>query len=459
MVKSNTLRHLWSVLETDSHTPCLVHGEARWTRRDLLDARDVWAERLGSLGGTVVGIESGFHLDSIALLLAIWKRGGVGALLPVASPQRARLIESARVESWVAFDSKGDWNWSRVTPPDAARPPHPLLEGLRASGGSGFVIFSSGSTGRPKAVLHDAQRFLGKFVGGGKALRTLTFLLFDHIAGLDTLCYTLASGGTLVLPEGRDPESICRVIEAQEVEVLPVSPTFLNLLLLSGAAESFDLSSVKIVTYGSEPMSQHTLDRASEILPGARFIQKYGTSEFGAPRALSQGDGSLWIQLKPDETEMRVIDGVLWIRSPAAMLGYLNAPSPFDEEGWLCTGDLVEEDGDWIRILGRESDLIIIGGEKVTPAEVEAAIEELDWVIEASVHGEPHPLVGAMVVATVRTDDRNLDSGEVRRAVRKHCRTRLPPHKVPQKVVLETGSLSTERQKKRRGPADGPEGL
>jgi acyl-CoA synthetase (AMP-forming)/AMP-acid ligase II len=161
---------------------------------------------------------------------------------------------------------------------------------------------------------------------------------------------------------------------------------------------------------------------------------------------------------------MKVADDVLWLRSDSAMLGYLNAPNPIDEEGWWCTGDRVEVDGDWIRILGRESEMINVGGEKVYPQEVEDVILELDWVAEAVVRGAAHPLTGQIVEALLNVDARRrpgeasaagADGRDVRKAVRAHCRQRLPGYKVPAKVTVVRDPLATERQKKRRR---GPEG-
>src|SRR6185369_16038370 len=91
----------------------------------------------------------------------------------------------------------------------------------------------------------------------------------------------------------------------------------------------------------------------------------------------------------------------LWIRSSWAMLGYLNAPSPFDDEGWFNTGDLVETDGEYVRILGRKSDIINVGGQKVYPAEVESVVLEMDNIVDAIVTGRPSPVTGHVVVAKV----------------------------------------------------------
>jgi acyl-CoA synthetase (AMP-forming)/AMP-acid ligase II len=300
-------------------------------------------------------------------------------------------------------------------------------------------------------VVHSLERFLGKFDHPGKRMRTLSFLLFDHIAGIDTLFYTLSSGGALIVPETRDPRSICRLIENHRIEVLPTSPTFLNLLGLSNDYEDFDLSSLQIITYGSEPMSQPTLNRLSDIFPDVKIMQKYGTSEFGSPRTLSRGNDSLWLKPKPDELEIKIIDDILWVRSQTAMLGYLNVASPFDADGWYCTGDRVEQDGEWLHILGRQSEMIIIGGEKVYPQEVESVILELDIVQDVIVKGESHPLTGQIVTARVNLRlSEALEAKAAVKEIRKHCREHLEAYKVPIKIAISSEPLATDRQKKIR---------
>ena len=102
--------------------------------------------------------------------------------------------------------------------------------------------------------------------------------------------------------------------------------------------------------------------------------------------------------------ETRVVDGLLEIKARSAMLGYLNAASPFTDDGWFQTGDRVEVDGEYFRILGRESEVINVGGSKVDPVEVEDALLQMDGVIDAVVFGEDHSLLGRIVVARVRLE-------------------------------------------------------
>jgi len=427
---------------------CLIAGGAAVRYSDLERRRQEWLEVFEKEGiepGAVVGLKADYSPAAVSLLLALLSRHCIASLLPLTAKKGDPYLEDGQIEGLFHLDSTGSWTWDALdTTVD-----HPLLTQLRDLGEAGFTIFSSGSTGRPKAVLHSAERFLAKFDRQGKPFRTLAFLLFDHIAGIDTLFYTLSAHGSLVLTERRDPLSICRLIEDHRVEVLPVSPAFLNLLCLSGDHREFDLTSLKIITYGSEPMSQGTLDALCEIFPNVKIMQKYGTSEFGSPRALSRANDSLWLKLKGDELDVRVIDGILWVKTDTAMLGYLNAASPFDEEGWFCTGDLVERDGDWVHILGRESDIIIVGGEKVYPREVEDAILGLPFVEEVAVKGEPHPMLGQIVTARVTLLE-PLEEKVVRTEVRKHCRSHLTPYKVPAKVEITTRPLTTGRQKKVR---------
>ena len=119
----------------------------------------------------------------------------------------------------------------------------------------------------------------------------------------------------------------------------------------------------------------------------------------------------------------------MWIKSDSAMLGYLNAPDPFDAEGFLDTGDLVEQDGDWVRILGRESEIINVGGYKVFPAEVESTLLEIQDVEDVVVFGEDHPITGKTVVAKFK-----LSTSETRREFKARmlafCKDKLRPRAI-----------------------------
>jgi acyl-CoA synthetase (AMP-forming)/AMP-acid ligase II len=169
----------------------------------------------------------------------------------------------------------------------------------------------------------------------------------------------------------------------------------------------------------------------------------------GTLRSKSRANDSLWVKVGGEGFATRVVDGMLEVKAESSILGYLNAPSPFTEDGWFVTGDAVEVDGEYLRILGRASDLINVGGRKVYPAEVEGVILELDDILEAAVFGEPHPFTGQVVVARVTARDAS-DPVALERRVRDHCRARLEPYKVPVRVHHSADLLHTERQKTTR---------
>jgi long-chain acyl-CoA synthetase len=438
------LARLFDSIQARGGQKCL-HCDGRWHTYAELGERIVfWRRRLIDLAlakGSVVGLEADYSLDAIALLLSAWAEQLIVALVPRGGDREVCLTDSSAAGHFLA-PATGLPVWS----PRSAQARHPLLDRLTAAGDPGVILFTSGSTGRAKAALHSVDRFLHKFDRPGRALRTLAFLHFDHVAGVDTLLYTLVAGGALVVPSDRAAAAICALIEAAEVEVLSTSPSFLRLLWASGAADGRNLSSLAVITYGSEPMDAGTLRRVNELFPKARISQKYGTTETGAPRTISRSNDSLWVQIADDGVETQVREGILWIRSEGTFLGYLNAPTPFDDDGWYCTGDLVEQDGEWLRILGREGDTINVGGEKVSPVEVEQVILELDEVVAAAVSGRAHPLMGQIVTARVSLRP-GVDEAKAETLVRRHCRSRLPRHKVPVTVDVAKGTLSSDRQK------------
>jgi long-chain acyl-CoA synthetase len=238
-------------------------------------------------------------------------------------------------------------------------------------------------------------------------------------------------------------------IERHHVELLPTSPTFLNLAIVSEAYQRYDLSSLQLVTYGTEPMPEPTLRRFHELFPNVRLSQTYGLSEVGILRSRSKSSDSLWVKVGGEGYETRVVDGMLEIKAKSAMLGYLNAPSPFTEDGWFQTGDRVEVDGEFIRILCRDSEIINVGGQKVFPTEVENVIRELDNIADVTVAGEAHPITGNIVVAEVVLREEE-DRKALTQRLKKHCRERLEPYKTPVKIKIASRIRHSERFKKVR---------
>jgi long-chain acyl-CoA synthetase len=442
-----TVEFLLERFAEDPGAPAIVWHDQEFSYAWLAEHIEHWRVRLESQvpRGSVLAIESDFTPESVAALIAaIDTEQIVVPLTASVAAKREEFLGVAQVE-WSVFPN----DLEDPIVQHARRATHPLLASLGDRHHAGLVLFSSGSTGESKAALHDFEPLLKKFHVRRDGWRAIPLLLFDHIGGVNTLLYSLSNCGCLVLVDARTPEAVCAAIERHGVEMLPTSPTFLNLLIASGAFDRHDLSSLRLVTYGTEPMANTTLKRLRDILPGAVLKQTYGLSEVGILRSQSRSSDSLWLRIGGEGYETRVVDGLLEVKAEAAMLGYLNAPSPFTRDGWFRTGDAVEVKDDYLRILGRKSEVINVGGEKVYPAEVEDVLQQMDGLVDAVVFAESHRLVGQIVVARVQLCTVESRS-EFRSRMRRFCSERLEEFKIPQKVELVTDGLHGERFKKQR---------
>jgi acyl-CoA synthetase (AMP-forming)/AMP-acid ligase II len=196
-------------------------------------------------------------------------------------------------------------------------------------------------------------------------------------------------------------------------------------------------------------MPQSTLDRLAQVFPNITLQQTYGLIELGVLRSKSRENGSLWVKVGGEGFQTRVVDGVLQIKSASTILGYLNAPAPITPDGWFITGDAVEQDGEYFRILGRKSEIINVGGEKVYPVEVESVIQALPNVAEVTVYGEKNPLLGSIVCAKVRLREPEEPQAFID-ALKRFCNGRLDRYKVPVKVIVIDQQQFGDRFKKSR---------
>jgi acyl-coenzyme A synthetase/AMP-(fatty) acid ligase len=400
-------------------------------------------DRTGIQQGSVVAIVAEFSPLSIAMMLALIERNTI--LVPISFAVK-NIDEYIRI-SQAQFVIYAENNYKIETINRTVE--HPMLLDLIKRNSAGIIFFSSGTTGEPKAALHNLDHLMKKFMTQGRKISMLTFLLFDHEGGFNTIMHALSSGSMIATLQERSPEEVCNIIEKYKIELLPTSPTFLNMLIISRVYEKYDLSSLRIISYGTEPMPETTLKRLHEIFPDVKLKQTYGLSELGVMSTKSENSESLWMKIGGDGFEMKIVDGILYIRTQSAMLGYLNAPSPFDEEGWFNTKDKVEEKDGYIRILGRTTDLINVGGNKVYPNEVESVLLSFAGVKDAHVYGEANPITGMSVVADVSVDEGN-NNREFIKKLRRFCGETLGPFKRPTAIRLKKESFSSSRFKKIR---------
>jgi acyl-CoA synthetase (AMP-forming)/AMP-acid ligase II len=434
-----------------------AEGEALWAEgrgysySELLSAVERWQARLENSGvspGSRVAMIGEYTLDSIALFLALMQRDAI--IVPLANDDESVIAERLNLVGVHALVDFREGEEIRSVGAADGLPRHPLIELCLGSRTAGVVMFTSGSTGKSKAVLYRADYLVQKFRSRSRnAHRTLLFLKFDHIGGINTLLAVLSQAGTVVVSPSRQAHNICRLIQTARVSLLPTTPSFLTMLFLSRACETYDLDSLKVITYGTEVMPSSTLRALAERFPDVHLKQTYGLTELGIMATRSKSNESEWIKLGGDGVEWKVVSGILWIRTNTPMLGYLNAPCPFDEEGWYNTGDQVEVDGEYLKILGRRSEIINVGGEKVHPQEVEDVLMELENVAEVLVRGVNSPVTGQTVCAEVCLLEPE-DPREFRKRMRDFCESRLARYKVPTMVRLSESSLTGSRLKKRR---------
>jgi long-chain acyl-CoA synthetase len=411
------LKHRWHGIDQ----PFLVHSSGALSFNEIAEQEEVDLSDVKS--GDVVALIGDFEPQTILALLALIDKNVILVPLTVDTiAQHDYFFESALVD--VVIEGSSVRRIDHGTE-------HVLIDQLRYNDHAGLVLFSTGTTGRPKAILHDLTLFMQRFETPRPTLKTINFLLFDHIGGLNTLLHTLFNKGTVVAPSSRNVNDILAACADHEIEVLPTTPTFLRMMLMSGLIPDNFPDSLRIVTYGTERMDQPTLDALCEMLPNVDFRQTFGMSELGIVRVKSEARNSLFMKVGGEGVETRVVDNVLEIRSQTRMLGYLNADSPFDEDGWYNTKDIVEERDGYYKVTGRTSEVISVGGLKFMASEVERIALEFDHVELVKVEAKPNPLTGQHVELTVQASaNHDIDKADLKEFLAR----RLPNHMMPKRL-------------------------
>jgi acyl-CoA synthetase (AMP-forming)/AMP-acid ligase II len=418
------LTKIWSGIDY----PFLIHNGVELKFSQIASQNPVDLSLVNQ--GDVVAIIGDFNPSSILTLLRLIDLGVVVVPLTVETThEHEYFFESALVDVVIR-----DGIVNRR--PNTQK--HEFIESLRKKSHAGLVLFSTGTTGRPKAIIHDLSLFLKRFETPRPTLRTINFLLFDHIGGINTLLHTLFNKGVVVAPEARTVDSVLDTCRKFDVEVLPTTPTFLRLMLMSGAIPEKFPTCLKVVTYGTERMDQPTLDDLCKLLPNVDFRQTFGMSELGIVRVKSESRNSLFMKVGGEGVETRVVNNVLQIRSESRMLGYLNASSPFDAEGWYDTKDVVEVKDSYYKVTGRISEVINVGGLKFMASEVERVALQYEYVELAKAEAKPNPITGQHVELTVQS----AAKAEVDKVgLKKFLAEQLPNHMMPKRIRVASVSV------------------
>ncbi|MGI9462198.1 MAG: ANL family adenylate-forming protein [Alphaproteobacteria bacterium] len=423
------LEHLVNIWR-DEAKAFLVYDNKEYFFQDILDAKKT-IDLSSIKSGDVVALIGDFNPQSIMTLILLVEKNAI--IMPLTISTRVQHddffmngLVDVIIENNKIIRRKHQQK-------------HELIEKLRTANKPGLILFSSGITGKPKAILHDVSLFLKKYNKPRPILITLSFLLFDHIGGINTLLHSLFNQNLIVAPSQRSIDHIINLCKKYNVENMPVSPTFMRMLLLSSDFPKNFPPSIKIITYGTEKMDQATLNKFHKNLPQVKLKQTYGASEIGILSTKSESDDSLYMKIGGEAVETKIINKILYIKNPNCMMGYINAPSPFDKDGFYNTHDIVEEKNGYIKILGRDNEVINVGGIKFLASQVEDILMLHPKISMVKVFAETNPIVGQHIAVTVNYKNNETPD---KKHLLEYCKINMPPQMVPHRFYFNDINIS-----------------
>jgi len=481
-------------LALDANAEALVSDGVRLTRRGMVDRVARLASVLRNLGMQ--------DDDRVAMLApngqqyiefyfgVLW---GGGIVVPVNSRfARAEMIEQVRdadpfalivdktfaemgdalaqsvpsIEALMVVGETGasSRNVQSVNYEDALQSVEPVPDALRGEDDIACLFYTGGTTGRSKGVMLSHGNLWAN------AMATIAHLGLDdslvhlhsgplfHLGAGGRVYATAVAGGKHVVMSRFTPEQALSTIARERVTVATFVPTMLAMLLQLPDIHTYDLSSLRLITYGASPMPETVLQECLRRLPHVRFAQSYGMTEL-SPVATMLGAEHHTLNAPPGRlrsagrpvysAEVRIVDpndrelprgeiGEIIVRGPIVMQGYWRKPELTAQTlrgGWMHTGDsgYFDDDG-FLFIADRIKDMIISGGENVYSIEVENAISSHPDVAQCAVIGIPDPRWGeavhAIVVARMGADGLTAES------IIAHCRPIIAGYKCPRSVDL-----------------------
>ncbi len=331
------------------------------------------------------------------------------------------------------------------------------------------IMFTAGTTGVPKGVMLTHDSFSSYLLATVEPAdpdveeSNLITVPFYHIAGLQAALAAVYGGRTLVVMRQFEPEEWLRLAQENQANRAMLVPTMLKHLMEHPKFSDYDLSSLRVITYGAAPMPLEVIREAIRRFPGARFINAFGQTETastitmlppddhvldGSPEEIETKLKRLTSIGKPlDDVEVAIVDedgqpvatgeqGEIIARGSRMMAGYWQEESATRDTmrgGWIYTGDLGYQDEDgYIFLSGRAKDFIKRGGEMISPEEVEHVLRSHPELDDAAVIGVPDVEWGEEVRAVVVGRSDRVTEAEII----EFCRDKMAGYKRPRSVIF-----------------------
>lgn len=359
-----------------------------------------------------------------------------------ADPSYLELITQEAQTDFILWPLKNSLTQLEI----CAQKRHPLIndEGM-------FIVRTSGTSGKPfKLVLHKLTNFIEKFkTSSPSSKHSLLFFPLDSIAGIETVLECYVKGDQLSSLKGKPTtDEVWQHLAKGEIDSLHVTPSFLSQMMLAGIFQNPTPKQLKRIMFGSEPPQAKVLGHVRSAWPQVELVQGYGMSEIGVLQTLTSREHPELFNLA-ESNPGRIQEGRLEVRSPCALVGYLNHEQALTSDGWFKTDDIVQEvQGQW-QVLGRSGDLLNVGGHKFFPAELEEQLMAMPEVLDVTIRGEPHDMIGTAIVAQfILVHD--VTESEFRSKLKEFMEVHIPAQRRPHRILVRSSHEITARLKKNR---------
>lgn len=449
---------------------------------DEVEAASAGLKDIGLKDGDTIALMTGNQADAFIVILAAWKSGiTVAELKPKTSAENIPyFLEDSEADAFLysndAREKVGQvkdnlelGSLVRIDNFEKGKPSDSIKSQKELDGEIARLGYTSGTTGLPKGVPFSHDRIL---------YHVLVLLTRQEVTEGDNLCLiypyygvgvlellaSLSSGATLYLPQDNSPETALETIEEHEITTIGGVPT--QLKALAENAEGHDISSLRYVHTGSGVLTEEVYSIIKEGLC-EKVCTSYGSSEAGETLysledSISIGRPTRFQRVRlveeGEKEPEKVIEGegsgelIVKADGPQVFDGYWKKPEKTDEvliDGWYFTGDVVYRDTkDMIWFRGRDDDMIISGGENISPVEIENTLLTHSEVKNAGVAGIKDEKWGEKVVGFIETRS-DLSEEELDR----HCKeSDLENFKSPKEYVFldelplnKTGGVERKR--------------